>query len=118
MPDGYKWHEFQQQVKTKLRIPGIKDIFLAAVRCAVCCAAARPCPPRLPLHVGRQGIVHDPCARALRLQSGQKVTSLDDLQDIDELCVVEVRCRGWQVAPSGMAGAEPTMRTMLLYTGV
>jgi hypothetical protein len=25
------------------------------------------------------------------VQSGQKVTSLDELQDIDELCVVEVR---------------------------
>eukprot|EP00967_Tisochrysis_lutea_P016951 scaffold19155_cov19-Tisochrysis_lutea.AAC.2 len=51
VPDGYLWQEFLQQVKSKLRIPGVKDIFLAA--------------------------------------SGQRVTSLDELQDIDELCVVE-----------------------------
>eukprot|EP00983_Pelagomonas_calceolata_P082348 1155900-Pelagomonas_calceolata.AAC.5 len=30
VPDGYLWQEFLQQVKSKLRIPGVKDIFLAA----------------------------------------------------------------------------------------
>eukprot|EP00200_Dunaliella_tertiolecta_P003980 CAMPEP_0202351110 /NCGR_PEP_ID=MMETSP1126-20121109/7901_1 /ASSEMBLY_ACC=CAM_ASM_000457 /TAXON_ID=3047 /ORGANISM="Dunaliella tertiolecta, Strain CCMP1320" /LENGTH=226 /DNA_ID=CAMNT_0048943191 /DNA_START=154 /DNA_END=834 /DNA_ORIENTATION=- len=63
VPDGYLWQEFLQQVKSKLRIPGVKDIFLAA--------------------------------------SGQRVTSLDELQDIDELCVVE----GLEEHAAGLAGS-------------
>lgn len=51
VPDGYTWVEFIQQVKSKLRISGVKEVYLAS--------------------------------------SGQKVVSLDELQDIDELCVVE-----------------------------
>ncbi|GLC44146.1 hypothetical protein PLESTB_000924500 [Pleodorina starrii] len=51
VPDGYTWQDFIQQVKSKLRITGVSEVFLAS--------------------------------------SGQKVTSLDELQDIDELCVVE-----------------------------
>ncbi|GFR46845.1 hypothetical protein Agub_g8484 [Astrephomene gubernaculifera] len=51
VPDGYTWQDFIQQVKSKLRISGVSEVFLAS--------------------------------------SGQKVTSLDELQDIDELCVVE-----------------------------
>ncbi|KAG2484213.1 hypothetical protein HYH03_016948 [Edaphochlamys debaryana] len=51
VPDGYTWQDFIQQVKSKLRIAGVSEVFLAS--------------------------------------SGQKVTSLDELQDIDELCVVE-----------------------------
>jgi hypothetical protein len=31
VPDGYTWAEFTQQVMAKLKIAGIKDIFLAAV---------------------------------------------------------------------------------------
>ncbi|KAF5828300.1 hypothetical protein DUNSADRAFT_17835 [Dunaliella salina] len=64
VPDGYLWQEFLQQVKSKLRIPGVKDIFLAA--------------------------------------SGQRVTSLDELQDIDELCVVE----GPDEHAAGLAGSS------------
>ena len=48
------------------------------------------------------------------LQSGQKVVSLDELQDIDELCVVEVS------APPPRRGASPpplplSMRDMYMY---
>lgn len=51
VPDGYSWDQFTQQIKTKLKLSGVGDIYLAS--------------------------------------SGQIVQSLDDLQDIDELCVVE-----------------------------
>lgn len=34
VPDGYDWMDFIHQVKSKLRITGIKEIFLASVRCA------------------------------------------------------------------------------------
>lgn len=32
VPDGYTWAEFIAQVKTKLKIVGVKEVFLAAVR--------------------------------------------------------------------------------------
>lgn len=32
VPDGYTWGDFIAQVKTKLKITGVKEIFLAAVR--------------------------------------------------------------------------------------
>jgi hypothetical protein len=51
VPDGYTWGEFLNQVRSKLRITGVKDVTMAS--------------------------------------TGHKVTSLDELQDIDELCVVE-----------------------------
>ncbi|PNW74973.1 hypothetical protein CHLRE_12g502050v5 [Chlamydomonas reinhardtii] len=51
VPDGYTWQDFISQVRSKLRITGVSEVYLAS--------------------------------------SGQKVTSLDELQDIDELCVVE-----------------------------
>ncbi|GAX74044.1 hypothetical protein CEUSTIGMA_g1494.t1 [Chlamydomonas eustigma] len=51
VPEGLSWAEFLQQVKAKLRLSGVKEIFLAS--------------------------------------TGQKVTGLEELQDIDELCVVE-----------------------------
>ncbi|KAG1658425.1 hypothetical protein FOA52_009607 [Chlamydomonas sp. UWO 241] len=57
VPDGYTWLEFLNQVRSKLRITGVKEVTMAS--------------------------------------TGHKVTSLDELQDIDELCVVE--------------GAEPTV---------
>jgi hypothetical protein len=31
VPDGFVWAEFMQQVKSKLRICGVKEIFLASV---------------------------------------------------------------------------------------
>lgn len=32
VPDGYSWADFLQQVKSKLRIVGVKEVFLASVR--------------------------------------------------------------------------------------
>uniref|UniRef100_A0A7S0RDR4 Uncharacterized protein n=1 Tax=Chlamydomonas leiostraca TaxID=1034604 RepID=A0A7S0RDR4_9CHLO len=73
VPDGYTWGDFIQQVKAKLKIIGVKEIYLAA--------------------------------------SGQKVTSLDELQDIDELCVVEgaepVQGNG---IPAGVMSSEAALR--------
>lgn len=51
VPDWYSWNDFVQQVKTKLKIVGVKEIYMAS--------------------------------------TGQKVSSLDEVQDIDELCVVD-----------------------------
>ena len=31
VPDGYTWAEFIQQVKSKLRISGVKEVYLASV---------------------------------------------------------------------------------------
>jgi hypothetical protein len=32
VPDGYTWADFLGQVRTKLKIVGVKEIYLAAVR--------------------------------------------------------------------------------------
>lgn len=32
VPDGYTWQDFIQQVKTKLRIIGVSEVYLASVR--------------------------------------------------------------------------------------
>lgn len=51
VPDWYTWNDFLQQVKAKLKIAGVRDIYMPS--------------------------------------TGQKVVSLDEVQDIDELCVVD-----------------------------
>ncbi|EFJ50840.1 hypothetical protein VOLCADRAFT_120520 [Volvox carteri f. nagariensis] len=74
VPDGYTWQDFIQQVKSKLRITGVSEVFLAS--------------------------------------SGQKVTSLDELQDIDELCVVE------GAEPHAGNGPMPMASEAALRTGM
>ncbi|GIL70425.1 hypothetical protein Vretifemale_1190 [Volvox reticuliferus] len=74
VPDGYTWQDFIQQVKSKLKISGVSEVFLAS--------------------------------------SGQKVTSLDELQDIDELCVVE------GAAPHASNGSMPLASEAALRSGI
>ncbi|GIL47311.1 hypothetical protein Vafri_4165 [Volvox africanus] len=74
VPDGYTWQDFIQQVKSKLKISGVSEVFLAS--------------------------------------SGQKVTSLDELQDIDELCVVE------GIAPHASNGSMPLASEAALRSGI
>ena len=87
VPDGYTWPEFLQQVRSKLKIVGVKEIFFASVsteqtgmRSALhaqpACAARNPCPrqPRQLCYIGPcmlAGDMHDihglMCSHALEL---------------------------------------------------
>lgn len=89
------------QVKAKLKLSGVAEIYFSSVsarlasnqqqQCSKLCVSAvlqNKCLDSgeaitLPLSSDRSA--------CCRLQNGQKVRSVSELQDIDELCVVEVR---------------------------
>lgn len=104
------------QVKAKLKLSGVEDIYLSSVRgraagiCsssdsgAVAVVAARGQPEH-----AQHSFAASSCssshwlgcatpAPALLVQNGHKVRSTSELQDIDELCVVEVRRGSWDAA--------------------
>jgi hypothetical protein len=100
VPDNYTWDDFIQQVKVKLKIVGVREVELAAVRtymrvasCYCQCIATFDSPDRWQCIDKYCGVRCDLCvaARHAHWQTGQRVTRLEELQDIDELCVTEVR---------------------------
>ena len=67
------------QVQTKLKLAGIDSIFLVSV-----------CLLHMRMRVHSRNIMSRADIHVSTQQSGEKVTRLDDLQDIDELHVTEV----------------------------
>lgn len=69
VPDSYTWEQFLDQVKAKLKLSGVAEIYFSS--------------------------------------NGQKVRSVSELQDIDELCVVE----GPDAVANGGAASSAMQRT-------
>lgn len=88
------------QVKAKLKLSGIADIYLSAV-------SSNFVRELLP-HIQPQPQQHAHINSAIDhytgvLQNGHKVRSVSELQDIDELCVVEV---GWLTTATVYVGVS------------